>query len=263
MKVGPAGCWNATSSPTNPSATPGSKPGDLNSDFDVIILPDARPRTLHGGYLPGALYQGATAPPEFTGGIGTEGATALRDFVVQGGTLLAFNRASQYTVDRLRVPVRNVLAGLDSSRFYAPGTLLNTTVDTSHPLGFGLRSREAVWFESGPAFEISGIPTEDAVGVMRYPEKDLLASGWLHGEGYLAGQAAVLDVPIGRWTSCPVRHSSAIPRPTQRNLQDALQRPLLQDALNNLPPRQVRQTLPQITPSAGHRGKTRPLAGQA
>ena len=171
--------------------------GDLNSDFDVIVLPDARPRTLHGGYLPGALYQGATAPPEFTGGIGPEGATALREFVVRGGTLLAFNRASQYTVDRLRMPVRNVLSGLDSSRFYAPGTLLNTVVDTSHPLGFGLRSQEAVWFESGPAFEISGMPTDDAVAVMRYPRKDLLASGWLLGEGYLAGQAAVLDVPTG------------------------------------------------------------------
>ena len=32
---------------------------------------------------------------------------------------------------------------------------------------------------------------------MRYPQKDLLASGWLLGEGYLAEQAAVLDVPMG------------------------------------------------------------------
>ena len=171
--------------------------GDLNSDFDVIILPDARPRTLHGGYLPGALYQGAPAPPEFTGGIGAEGATALRSFVTRGGTLLAFNRASQYTIDRLRVPVRNVLAGLDSSRFYAPGSLLKVTVDTSHPLAFGLRSEESVWFESGPAFEIATVPNEDAAPVMRYPLKDILASGWLLGKGYLANQAAVLDIPVG------------------------------------------------------------------
>ena len=171
--------------------------GDLNSDFDVIILPDARPRTLHGGYLPGALYRGAPAPPEFTGGIGTAGATALREFIVRGGTLLAFNRASQFAIDRLGAPVRNVLSGLDSSRFYVPGALLNVTVDTSHPLAFGLRTHEAAWFESGPAFEITGVPSDDAVAVMRYPQKDLLASGWLLGEGYLAEQAAVLDVPVG------------------------------------------------------------------
>jgi hypothetical protein len=32
---------------------------------------------------------------------------------------------------------------------------------------------------------------------MRYPRKDILASGWLLGEDYLANQAAVLDTPIG------------------------------------------------------------------
>ncbi len=171
--------------------------GDLTSDFDVIILPDARPRTLHGGYLPGALYGGAPAPPEFTGGIDTEGATALRDFVTRGGTLLALNRASQYAIDRLRVPVRNALGGLDSSRFYAPGSLVKVNVETSHPLAFGLREEESVWFESGPAFDTSSVPSEEAVAVMRYPLKEILASGWLLGEGYLANQAAVLDTPIG------------------------------------------------------------------
>ncbi|MDA1315586.1 MAG: M14 family metallopeptidase [Acidobacteria bacterium] len=171
--------------------------GDLNSDFDVIILPDARPRTLHGGYLPGALYAGAPVPAEYTGGIGAEGATALRDFVTRGGTLLALNQASEYAIDRLRVPVRNALGGLDSSRFYAPGSQVRVTVDTSHPLAFGLREEESVWFESGPAFETSTVPNEDAMAVMRYPGKDILASGWLLGEGYLANQAAVLDTPIG------------------------------------------------------------------
>jgi hypothetical protein len=171
--------------------------GDLNSDFDVIILPDAQPRTLHGGYLPGALYEGALVPPEFTGGIGAEGATALRDFVTQGGTLLALNQASEYAIDRLRVPVRNVLGGLDSSRFYAPGSLVRVAVDTSHPLALGLREEESVWFESGPAFDTASAPNEEAMAVMRYPRKDILASGWLLGEDYLANQAAVLDTPIG------------------------------------------------------------------
>jgi hypothetical protein len=35
------------------------------------------------------------------------------------------------------------------------------------------------------------------MAVMRYPRKDILASGWLLGEDYLANQAAVLDTPIG------------------------------------------------------------------
>jgi hypothetical protein len=34
--------------------------------------------------------------------------------------------------------------------------------------------------------------------VERYPEKDLLMSGWLIGEAVIAGRAAVLTVPLGK-----------------------------------------------------------------
>ncbi len=173
--------------------------GDLAKDFDVIILPDAAPRTLHAGYLPGALYRGGLAPPEYTGGIGPSGAEALRRFVVEGGTVLAFNNASVYVVERLGLPVRNAIQNLSNDRFYAPGSLLNVDVDTSHPLCYGLKPQHAVWFESGPAFEASGVPPDiSAVGVLKYPAAQILASGWLLGEEQLAHRSAVLDVSIGR-----------------------------------------------------------------
>ena len=34
-------------------------------------------------------------------------------------------------------------------------------------------------------------------GRARIPTKDVLASGWLLGEKYLAGKASVVDVPVG------------------------------------------------------------------
>ena len=174
------------------------KRGGLNADFDVIVLPDAEPRTLHAGYLEGALYESAEMPVEFTGGIEDEGAAALRRFVRQGGTLLALNRASQYAIDRLKAPAGNVLKGLSRDQFYSPGALLNVAVDTSHPLTYGLRPVEAVWFQSGPAFEapVGGVEAS-ASEVLRYPRRDLLASGWLLGERYLSDHAAVLDITIG------------------------------------------------------------------
>ena len=93
------------------------------------------------------------------------------------------NKASVYAIERLDAGTRNVLSGLGDQQFYAPGSLLNVSVDTSHPLCFGMRPREAVWFESGPAFENgSGGNGESSRAVLTYPRRNLLASGWLLGE---------------------------------------------------------------------------------
>src|SRR5690606_30773437 len=114
--------------------------------------PDASPRTLHGGYLNGASYNGARVPPEYTGGLDSAGAAALRQFAEQGGVLLAFNEATTYAIDRLTLPVENTLGNVSRDRFYSPGALLETEVDLGHPLNFGMQPKQAVWFESGPAF---------------------------------------------------------------------------------------------------------------
>ena len=174
--------------------------GGLNSEFDVIILPDAQPQTLHAGYIPGALYDGAQAPLEYTGGLGSEGAEALRAFLENGGTVLAFNQASDYAIERLQPGVRDVLETLSNDRFYGPGSLLNARVDISHPLCFGMSPQQAVWFESGPAFEAApqGPGSGAARSVLTYPQNGILASGWLLGEQALASRSAVMDVPMGR-----------------------------------------------------------------
>jgi hypothetical protein len=172
--------------------------GDLTGDFDVIILPDASPRNLHAGYFPGALYNGVEVPPEYTGGIQDDGAESLKEFVRSGGTILAFNEASGYAIERLGAPARDILRGLGSSEFYGPGTLLNVNVDLSHPLCFGMRPREAVWFESGPAFAVRPEDDRSVSPVLLYPRRGVLASGWLLGEERIADRAAVVDVSMGR-----------------------------------------------------------------
>ncbi|HJU64301.1 MAG TPA: M14 family metallopeptidase, partial [Gemmatimonadaceae bacterium] len=65
--------------------------GALRQRFDVILIPDQSPRSLERG--PSSQY-----PDSLRGGLGAEGAAALRAFVEQGGTLVAFNDASNYAV---------------------------------------------------------------------------------------------------------------------------------------------------------------------
>jgi hypothetical protein len=54
-------------------------------------------------------------------------------------------------------------------------------------------ARVTLWSEQSPAWDA---PEGDVVA--RYPMDHVLASGWLLGEKYLAGKAALLDVSMGR-----------------------------------------------------------------
>jgi hypothetical protein len=134
-------------------------------------------------------------PPEYTGGIGEKGAAALLEFANAGGTIIFLNRASNYAIDRLGVKAKNVLAGVPPRDFYSPGSLLNVVLDTSNPLTFGLPRDIAVWSEASPVFEITEASSESSVA--RYPQRDILASGWLLGETRIAARTALIDARSG------------------------------------------------------------------
>ena len=110
---------------------------------------------------------------------------------------MAFNRAASYAASRLGLPVENAVEGLAKQRFFGPGTLVNVEADLSHPLCVGMREQEAAWFQSGPVFRFRRQFAAEVREVLRFPGRNVLASGWLLGEGHLANRAAVLDVPFG------------------------------------------------------------------
>ena len=115
----------------------------------------------------------------------------LREFVSRGGTVVFLNRSTAYATEVLKVKAKNAVEGMAEQDFYAPGSLLNVLLDTSHPLALGLPREIAVWSEHSPAFR-----TEEGA-VARYPDAEILASGWLLGEQRLAGQAALVDERLG------------------------------------------------------------------
>ncbi len=161
--------------------------GNLISRFDSIILPDSSRGQIVQGYQPGAM------PPEYTGGLGEKGKAALKEFVEAGGTLILLNQASDYGSQDLGIKATNVVRGVESKDFYSPGSLLNVTLDTKSPLAYGMPANLTLWSEQSPAWDA---PREYVVA--RYPSKDVLASGWLLGEKYVTGKAALLDVPMGK-----------------------------------------------------------------
>ena len=77
-------------------------------------------------------------PPEYTGGIGLEGALALKDFVRAGGTLVTLDSASDFAIDLFGLGLRNALRGVPTQEYYAPGGLVKVTTEASQPLAWGL-----------------------------------------------------------------------------------------------------------------------------
>jgi hypothetical protein len=159
--------------------------GGLRQHFDVIVFPDATPESMENGHKPGSM------PPEFTGGLETSGADALRAFASAGGTLIFLNRSSDYAIRSLGVAARDVVHGVSNTEYYSPGSLLNARLDLHHPLAAGVPEDLAIWSELSPAWD-----TQESAPV-RYPDTNLLASGWLLGDKYLAGKAALVDARVG------------------------------------------------------------------
>jgi hypothetical protein len=164
--------------------------GKLHDRFDVIILPDQRPSEILEGLPP-------RYPAPYAGGIGPEGSEALRQFVVDGGTLVALNEASRFVIQALLLPVRNVLEAVSDEDFYAPGSIFRLELDTGTAVAHGMPRETIGWFQGGPAFEVLDSNVTQVIG--RWPDDPtrVLLSGWVLRPERIAGKAAILEVQQG------------------------------------------------------------------
>jgi hypothetical protein len=165
--------------------------GNLRQQFDVLVLADQQPRDI---------LEGNTSPstrPEYKGGIGDEGLQALEAFVAGGGTLVMMGAATDLAIQKWPIPVRNLKRGLTRDQHFAPGTIVRVQVDTASPLGFGLPAETFGFYINSPFFDVTdGFASQRASVVARYPNADIVASGWLKGEDLMAGRAAVVEVEM-------------------------------------------------------------------
>ena len=211
--------------------------GDLNAQYDVILLPSgiSRQRIVSG------LSQQTNDPAEWAwaAGVGEAGWQKLADFVRKGGTLLAIGSAVETARDLLDLPIESALpsrpgGGRGGARgqgaqaepadrvlrdafssparlmqvlrdrvadpdnlFYCPGSLLMNEFDTSHPVAWGMPDAWPVFFDGDDAYRLRPGFGVETRVVARYPRENVLASGWLLGEEYLRDQANILSFRVG------------------------------------------------------------------
>jgi hypothetical protein len=165
--------------------------GHLRDRYDAIILADQSTRSIVDG------VNGAGIRPEYRGGIGDDGVEALQDFVAHGGTLITLGAASDLAIERLGVPVKDLKQGLTRDQHFAPGTILNVEIDTANPLGYGVAPDTYGFYNNSPFFDVlDGFSSQKVSVIARYPNQDVVASGWLKGEDLMQGRPAVVSVDM-------------------------------------------------------------------
>ena len=196
------------------------------SAYNVIILPDAPTSTIVNG-----SPTSTTLPPEYRVGMGTTGVAKLKEFVMDGGTLVLQGRSSMLPIEQnwgisVTVPSAALAAAWSAPisddpedlpdfggeapkgaqaaaapTANCPGSIVRIKVDPTTKVGYGYGLEEALWCESSTPYFI---PVSDgtATVVASYPAKgdgNLLLSGYLDAKAdeALRGKAAIVDAPLG------------------------------------------------------------------
>ncbi len=181
--------------------------GSLRNKIDVLIISDEAGGVTGGGGRGGRGAGGAGT--QAAGAAGGQVAPAsdapnndarikaLDEFVRGGGTLVCFNRSGMAAVDQLKLPVRNVVAGLNRQQFFAGTSLLTAVINPAARVTAGMPARAALFYSGSPVFEtLEGFK---GTVLARYPENENpLASGFLQGEKLIQGKVAALDVELGQ-----------------------------------------------------------------
>jgi len=170
------------------------------SQFDVLLFADEADTTILNGAAAG------TMPPDYVGGIGIEGAANVRKFVERGGWLVAWDRAADFAILALDLPLRNTVRDTRSDEFFIPGSLLRIATKPANPLAAGMEASAVAMFSDSQAFQIVAPASagklrapRDVDVFVEYPRQNLLVSGWeLGASRYLAGRVAAARVAVGK-----------------------------------------------------------------
>jgi hypothetical protein len=195
------------------------------SAYNVIILPDAPTSTIVSGTT------SSTLPPEYRLGMGAAGVAKLKQFVMDGGTLVLQGRSSMLPIEQnwgisVTVPSAALAAAWSAPisdnpedlpdfggeapkgaqaaatpTANCPGSILRIKVDPTTKVGYGYGQEEALWCETSTPYFIPVVGGTAAV-VASYPAKgdgNLLLSGYLDAtaDAALRGKAAIVDAPLG------------------------------------------------------------------
>jgi hypothetical protein len=212
---------------------PALNEGNLKSKFDVLIFPEGGipaeggrgGRGVGAAAAPGGAANAAAGgrggrggrgqgadnvPEEYKNQVGSislaQTIPALRRFVEEGGTIVTIG-GSTALAQQFGLPVTSALTEttgdgavrrLPNTKFYVPGSVLQTSVNNQLPLAYGLPDKVDVFFANSPAFRLlPEASVKRTQPVAWYSSAEPLRSGWAWGQQYLNGAVAIAQADIG------------------------------------------------------------------
>ena len=184
--------------------------GNLSARYDVIVFPSG----VGPPAATAVVGRAATpdVPAEFQPMLGSYTADRtvpqLKQFLEEGGTILAVGRSAMNLAELFELPIRNHLLErvpdgssrpLPVEKYYVPGSVLRVAVDTSAPIAHGVTNPVDVFFDNSPVFALA--PDAAMKGVRPVAWFDTakpLRSGWAHGQGYLQGGVQAVEASVGK-----------------------------------------------------------------
>jgi hypothetical protein len=159
-----------------------------------------------GGRGGRAGFTPAPIPAEFArrqGNVTADTMTKLKEFVAEGGTVIAIGNVTTAFAQQFGVPVTNHLveggSPLPREKYFLPGAVLELDVDNKNPLAHGLDSKIDVFFDSSPVFAMkTGSGPVDARAVGWFASAKPLRSGWAWGQHYLDKGVEIIDSAVGK-----------------------------------------------------------------
>ncbi len=193
--------------------------GNLNADYDVIILPAGSipppPGQGERRWGAGGVVNPAEIPAEYRNRVGNitveKTLPQLRAFVEKGGTIIAIGTGT-WLASHLGLPVTNHLVErqpnggerrLGADKFFVPGSILRARVDASNPLAYGMAEEADFFFDNSPVFRLTpAAPRAQVTPIAWFDSPTPLRSGWAWGQNYLQDGVAAADVPLGKGRVC-------------------------------------------------------------
>jgi hypothetical protein len=192
--------------------------GNLNSKYDVIVFVDGGiPESdggggagFGGGGFGGGQPAAEAIPAEYRERLGrvtvAKTVPQLKEFMENGGTVITIG-GSTALAHHLQLPVRNHLVErrqdgterpLPRERLFIPGSVLQATVDNTHPLAHGIPSKVDVFFDNSPVFSLEpGAQLKGVKPIVWFDSDKPLRSGWAWGQGYLKDGVAAIEAKVG------------------------------------------------------------------